>query len=239
MQTTDRHIDRQLRRAESLRKQERFRDAAEIYQSILRAAPDHAETLYQFGVMANMTGQHALAADLIERAIANADTAAGTRYLPELAPALALSGRLREALAAFRRVTDARPNDAGAFFNMGNLLNSLEQPDEAAKAFRRAVALVPEFAEAHANLGATLHMSKQYDEAARAYRSALKTLSDNAELHHNLGAVCRATGRNEEAADAYRNDRLDNRSRGLVSGLIARAAAAFPVKSGPRAGSQK
>ena len=204
VQTADSQFNGQLRQAASLRDRQRFGDAAEIYQAILRAAPDHAETLYQFGVMANMAGQHALAADLINRAIRNAGSA-GVRYLPELAPALALSGRHQEALATFRRVIDARPDDATAHYNMGNLLNSLGQPDEAAKAFRRAVILNPDLAEAHANLGATLHMAKRYEEAMMAYRGAIKSLPKNADLHHNLGAVCRALGRNEEAAEAYRN----------------------------------
>lgn len=203
VQTADSHIDRQLHQAEILRSQSRFRDAAEIYQAILRTAPDHAETLYQFGVMANMTGQHALAADLITRASRLAGSES-IRYLPELAPALALSGRHEEALAAFRHVIDAHPNDATAHYNMGNLLNGLGRPEEAAKAFHRAAILKPDFAEAHANLGATLHMAKRYEEAVTAYRGALKVLKNHADLHYNLGAVCHALGRNEEAADAYR-----------------------------------
>lgn len=216
--TADSQIDRQLRQADSLRSQNQFRAAAEIYQSILKASPDHSETLYQFGVMANMTGQHGLAADLITRAMRQAGSR-GVHYLSELAPALALSGRHEEALATFRRVVDARPDDATAHYNMGNLLNGLGQPEEAAKSFHRAVILAPDFAEAHANLGATLHMAKRYDEAATAYRSALKTLGDNADLHHNLGAVSHAQGKNEDAADAYRKavqlapDRLEFRQK--------------------------
>lgn len=203
MPTADSHIDRQLQQAASLRSQDQFRAAAEIYQSILKAAPEHSETLYQFGVMANMTGQHGLAADLITRAMRQAGTR-GVSYLSELAPALALSGRHQEALDTFRRVVDARPDDATAHYNMGNLLNGLGQPEEAAKSFHRAVILVPDFAEAHANLGATLHMAKRYEEAATAYRGALKTLGHNADLHHNLGAVCHAQGKYEDAAAAYR-----------------------------------
>lgn len=203
MQTADKQIDQQLRQAESLRSRHQFRDAAEIYQAILRTVPEHPETLYQFGVMANMTGQHALAADLIGRAIRFAGSES-VRYLPELAPALALSGRHEEALAAFRRVIDAHPDDATAHYNMGNLLNGLGRADEAVKAFHRAALLKPDFAEAHANLGATLHMAKRYDEAVTAYRGALRTLGNNADLHYNLGAVCHALGRNEDAADAYR-----------------------------------
>jgi uncharacterized protein (TIGR02466 family) len=218
VQTADRNIDRQLRQAATLRSRNRFRDAAGIYQTILHTSPDHAETLYQFGIMASMTGQHALAADLIGRAVRFAGSE-GVRYLPELAPALALSGRHEEALAAFRRVIDARPNDATAHYNMGNLLNGLGRADEAAKAFHRAVVLKPDFAEAHANLGATLHMTKRYEEAVTAYRGALETLGNNADLHYNLGAVCHALGRNEDAADAYRKavalapDRLEFREK--------------------------
>jgi tetratricopeptide (TPR) repeat protein len=153
--------------------------------------------------MANMAGQHALAAEVIGRAVRLAGSL-GIRYLPELAPALALSGRHDEALAVFRKVTDARPRDATAHYNMGNLLNSMKRREEAATAFRRAAALAPGFVEAHANLGATLHLLRQHDAAIAAYRRALEKLPDSANLHHNLGAVYRAVGRHEEAAACYR-----------------------------------
>jgi tetratricopeptide (TPR) repeat protein len=203
MPTADNQIDRLLREAESLRGQQRFRDAAEIYQSILNAAPDHAQTLHQFGVMATMAGEHAMAADLIDRAVRNAGSAA-IDYLPDLALAQVLSGRQEDALATFRRVIDARPDDATAHYNMGNLLNMLGDPDAAVEALQRAVALRPDFAEAHANLGATLHTAKRYEEAVAAYRRALETLPDNADLFANVGALCRSLGRFDEAADAYR-----------------------------------
>lgn len=203
MQRSDIQIERQLHEAERLRSQGRFRDAARLYQAILKADPDHAEALYQFGVMANMAGQHALAAEVIGRAVRIAGSL-GIRYLPELAPALALSGRHEEALAAFRKVTDARPNDATAHYNMGNLLNSMGRADEAAVAFRRAAALAPDFLEAHANLGATLHLAKQYEAAVAAYLRALERLPDNPDLHYNLGAVYRALGRHAPAAACYR-----------------------------------
>lgn len=218
MANDDQAIERRLGEAEALRARQQFQDAATIYQSILEGNPNHAETLYQFGVMANMTGQHELAADLISRAIDRAGDE-GVRYVPELAPALALSGRHEQALGAFRRWTDALPNDPNGHYNKGNLLNSMGRPDEAARSFRRAVALAPDFAEAQANLGATLHMSKRYDEAARAYRRAIRKLGDNSELHHNLGAVLRAQHKNEEAAAAYRKalaikpDRLEVREK--------------------------
>jgi tetratricopeptide (TPR) repeat protein len=203
VQESDSQIDRQLFDAERLRNQNRFHDAARIYQSILNSHPDHAETLYQLGVMANMAGQHALAAEVIGRAVRLAGSL-GIRYLPELAPALALSGKHEEALAVFRKVTDARPNDATAHYNMGNLLNGMGRTEDAAAAFRRAAALAPGFVEAHANLGATLHLLKQHDAAIAAYRRALEKLPDNADLHYNLGAVYRAIGRHEQAAACYR-----------------------------------
>jgi uncharacterized protein (TIGR02466 family) len=216
--TANSQIDQLLRQAESLRAQQRFQDAADIYQTILGGAPDHAETLYQFGVMATMAGEHALAADLLARAVGNAGPA-GIAYLPDLALAQALSGRHEDALATFRHVIERQPENADAQYNMGNLLNMLGRAEEAVQAFQQAVALQPDFAEAHANLGATLHEMRRYDAAVAAYRRALATLPENADLYGNVGALCRSLGRFDEAVDAYRSalnlapDRLDFREK--------------------------
>ena len=85
--------------------------------------------------------------------------------------------QLEQALGAFRRWTDALPNDPNGHYNKGNLLNSMGRPDEAARSFRRAVALAPDFAEAQANLGATLHMTKRYERSpCQRPRSLVSTI---------------------------------------------------------------
>ncbi|MCG8543480.1 MAG: tetratricopeptide repeat protein, partial [Alphaproteobacteria bacterium] len=120
-------IDDRLREAAILRDAQQFRDAVEIYQSILAAAPDHHPTLGAFGVTAIMAGEAALAVDLLQRAITAAGQD-GDGYLSDLGYALATAERFDEALAVYRRAVAARPNDADAHFNLGNVLNALGRP---------------------------------------------------------------------------------------------------------------
>ena len=39
-----------------------------------------------------------------------------------------------------------------AFFDLGNVLDELERPDESIAAYRKAIALAPRYADAHYNL---------------------------------------------------------------------------------------
>ena len=195
-------IDERLREAARLREDRQYRDAVDIYQSILQDAPDHPQTLREFGVTAIVAGQSALAVDLLQRAIASSGPD-GAAYLSDLGYALAAAERFDEALDIFRQAVDARPKDPDAHFNMGNVLNALERHEEASAAFRDTVSLAPDMAAGHANLGGVLHLMQDYDGAAAAYRRALEIMPDSPDLHHNLGAVYRGLGDLEAAADSY------------------------------------
>ena len=52
----------------------------------------------------------------------------------------------------YRRATEADPEHALAFFDLGNVLDELKRLADAIAAYQRAVALVLEYADAHHNL---------------------------------------------------------------------------------------
>src|SRR5204862_2499767 len=59
------------------------------------------------------------------------------------------SGALARAAEDYQRYTQANPNDALAFNDLGNTLRELGRHDEALAAYGRALALNPSLAEAH------------------------------------------------------------------------------------------
>ena len=69
---------------------------------------------------------------------------------------LLASGRSEEALAAFRELLDARPDDAGAWDDVGWALNELELRGEAVRHFDRALAIDPTLVNAWIGRGMAL-----------------------------------------------------------------------------------
>ena len=142
-----------------------------------------------------------------------AEAESGTRALLVRYPDFAFGWKLlggilqmqgKDALSAFRKVTELTPRDAEAHFNLGVVLKSLGRPGDAAASYRHAVALKPDYAEAHSNLGNTLRDLGQLDEALACYRHALKIRPDSADAHNNLGTALKDLGQLDEAAASYR-----------------------------------
>ncbi|MGD0464988.1 MAG: tetratricopeptide repeat protein [Tepidisphaeraceae bacterium] len=121
-----------------------------------------------------------------------------------LAVQLHQSGRLPEAVAAYRQALALKPDFATAHSNLGRALSDLGQLTEALAACRRALALDPNLAEAHNHLGYTLGKMGLPDEAMAAFRAALALKPNFAEAICNVGVVLARFGRLEEAVGAFR-----------------------------------
>jgi protein O-GlcNAc transferase len=96
-----------------------------------------------------------------------------------LGNALRDRGQLDEAMAAYRRALELKPDYPEAQ-QSGRCTGRERQGrvDEAMAAYRRALELKPDYAEAHNNLGNALKERGQLDEAIAAYRRALELKPD-------------------------------------------------------------
>jgi len=98
--------------------------------------------------------------------------------------------QLRELTSAghhFREVTRLDPLRAGAFVNLGAVLNLMQQYDEAITALRRAIQLDAQRVEAYYNLGLVYRRKGQSDLALSAYKEAIRLNPRMADAHLNLG----------------------------------------------------
>jgi len=122
-----------------------------------------AESLYRTG--------NALRA----RSLATLEAARADRSLrlASLGGALAAEAEDHDAAIAFyRHVVGARPDDWSAWNNLGNVLEATGQTDAAIDALRRALALAPDSAPIHINLGNALIAARRLDEAEAAIAAA-------------------------------------------------------------------
>jgi tetratricopeptide (TPR) repeat protein len=97
--------------------------------------------------------------------------------------------QLRELTSAahhFREVTRLDPLRAGAYINLGAVLNLLQELDEAVVALRRGIQLDPQRVEGYYNLGLVYRRKGQIDLSIQAYREALRLNPRMADAFLNL-----------------------------------------------------
>jgi predicted O-linked N-acetylglucosamine transferase (SPINDLY family) len=180
----------------------RLPQAEAIYRQILQQQPNHADALHLLGVVALQTGQPAVAADLIGRAVAIQPNYPQAQN--NLGEALRILQRFDEAIAAFQQAITLEPNNPEAHFNIANAWADSGQYNQAIAAYRQAIALRPDYLPAYNNLGAALQAKGALDESADAYRRAISLNPDKPGVYCNLGSVLQAQGQLDEALAEYR-----------------------------------
>jgi tetratricopeptide (TPR) repeat protein len=99
------------------------------------------------------------------------------------------SGQLREAMAAYERAIQLRPNYAEARMALGIQLLAGGNYPAALSHFQAAERLVPTLPEIHVNLGDAYRATQRWTEAQGAYRRALELQSKLPEAHYGLGLL--------------------------------------------------
>ena len=100
-------------------------------------------------------------------------------------------------------VSQARPDQADWYSNLGIVLQSVGLLADAIGAYRQAIALHPGHANAHNNLGVLLRAQGDDQEAEDAYRAAIRLNPGHPDAYHNLAILLSATGRTSEAVTCY------------------------------------
>jgi tetratricopeptide (TPR) repeat protein len=128
--------------------------------------------LFAAAVRAEEAGRHEDAARGYEEILA---------FCPAHAPACINLGTLfynqQQYLRAeqlYRMATEADPEYALAFFDLGNVLDELRRLPDAVAAYQRAVVLAPRYADAHYNLALALERSGERRRALRHWLQYLK-----------------------------------------------------------------
>ena len=177
-------------------------EAEALYRQVLAADPTHIDALHFYGLLAYQTGRNDLAVDLIGRAIARNDRAAGLHG--NLALALEGQGDMEAAVASYRRAIALDAQSPGYRINLGSALKDLGRLEEAEAACRQALALQPGHANAHNTLGNVLRDLGRLAEADASYARAVELRPDFVEAWYNLAISRAVQNRLEEAATAFR-----------------------------------
>jgi predicted O-linked N-acetylglucosamine transferase (SPINDLY family) len=196
--------------AEALRHHQagRLTDAERLYRQVLQADSQHADALHFLGVLAHQLGRNEIAADLIQKAIAQNGRVPA--FHNNLGNALKAQGKSAEAIACYGRALSQQPNHVAAHYNLGLALQEQGRLDEAVASYQQAVTYKPDHAEAHGNLGNTFQAQGKLEEAVASYQRALFHRPHDADAHGNLGNVLFQQGKLEAAVACYQHA-LSNR----------------------------
>jgi tetratricopeptide (TPR) repeat protein len=163
-----------------------FPDAERLARNVLGRVPQHPTALHLLGCALLLQGHARQAVAPLERAVrANQDPTIET----QLAIALRRSGRTDDALARLRRATKRRPAYPVAFHELGFLLFSLNQIDEAIAVIGQGLELAPRMPELSVLLGGIHHARRDRGKAKAAYGQALAVAPEHAGAHYGMGVV--------------------------------------------------
>jgi predicted TPR repeat methyltransferase len=227
-------LDEAVSVAIALQQAQQLAAAADIYETVLEVAPDHAGALHFAGVLAHQRARGDEAVALIERSL---------ELEPERADwhsnlGIVLQDRLRldDAIAAYRRAIALDPSHANSRSNLGVVLRAKGEVAEAESAYRAAIRIDPEHIDAYHNLGVLLNAQRRPREAALCFSKVITLRPKDSEArrllalaHCTLGEVDKAVGIFEEWLEEDPDDPIARHMLAACSGrdVPPRASDAF------------
>jgi tetratricopeptide (TPR) repeat protein len=146
-------------------------------QQLLASDPDHAGALHLMGLIAFHAGQFDHALEWTVRAIAQEPRA---DYIASLATTLLKQGRREDALKAFDKAVQLKPDDAALWKQMGDALLELQRYDHALLSFQHVLKLDPRHQDAAYKSGVLLNHVGRFEEAVACLNVCDEVLPNHA-----------------------------------------------------------
>jgi len=175
-------------------------DQAEMLcQRVLAAWPGQSDALHLMGLMAHAYGNLDLAIQHLRQACMA--PRAPAVYSSNLAEMCRQRGLLTEGEAAGRRAVAMDATLAGAWNNLGIILQEAGKYEESRHCLERVLTLQPHNAEAYNNLGNTCKRLGLVQQAEKHWRRALALKQNYAEPNSNLANLLAEQGEFDRAAE--------------------------------------
>jgi tetratricopeptide (TPR) repeat protein len=177
-------------------------------QQALALDAGHADTLHLMGLLHLRDEQTDFAIEWIARAIQQGSPK--PVYLWSLGAALRKQRRHEEALKAFDKAVQLKPDDAELWKNLGEVLVDLDRQDQAVLSFRHALKLDPRHWDATNRCGLALYRLKRFEEALALFERCDELQPDRALTLQMRALALRSLNRLDDAlADNRRAHELD------------------------------
>ena len=171
--------------------QQNYQQAVECYQKELTINPQSSTSLLNLGVLLLQQGKVEAAIEPLARAAA-INPSEQCQLL--LAQAYQSTGKLKEAIAEYRKIVITQSKNKMIPFNLGTCLLKSGSTIEAIEAFKIAIQLDESFVAAWGNLGNAFRKEGKLQEALQAAQKVLKLEPNNPTAHTNLGNIYKDLG---------------------------------------------
>lgn len=192
-------VETLLRRGLELHQAGRGKEAAGLYQQILRLDGTHPAANHLFGLTQLQAGELTVAIRHIAAALKAEPS--NPQYLGNMGVALNRAGRNGEAVEVLQCAVAIQPTSAETYSNLGMANRALGRFREAAEAYRHAAELRPADPTFHLRLATMLRHAGDHFAAEASYRRAIDLRPDLAEAYDRLGFMLIDQGRAAEALD--------------------------------------
>ena len=180
--------------------------AIEGYRRAISIKPDFAEAYFRLGnLLAEENRLDEAAAALGQATILDR---ANAPYWYNFAHTLDRQGQKQQAIDAYRKATDAKPDYAAAYTNLGSVLQDLERHGEAEAVYRKALTIRPDSPELWCNRTALQKPSRSPKNPSNATGGPL-SFARSSPRHSTISAMHRPKGNLLEARDNYLRHALD------------------------------
>ncbi len=124
--------------------------------------------------LASSNGKDSTSGKIASDAAGSNNTAGEAQKNYDAAVALYESGKLEEAIAAFKQANKLRPENAQTHYMLGMVYSKARAYKEAADSFKRAVRYKPDWADAHFKLGMMAYVLGKKEQSKEEYKKLLE-----------------------------------------------------------------
>jgi tetratricopeptide (TPR) repeat protein len=116
---------------------------------------------------------------------------------------LSVSKNYEEAINAYDKALEIKPDSSEAWYNRGIALRNLQRYEDAIASYDKAIQFQPDYANAWNNRGIALEKLQRYEDAIASYDKAIQFQPGDADPWYNRGIALEKLQRYEDAIASY------------------------------------
>lgn len=183
-----------------LEKQERKREAVDVYLQGIKANPQYPDQYNDGGYTLSHLGKYDSSLLLLNKALELSPNLA--EAYNNLGYTYSMMQRFQEAEVHLLKSIELNPKNETAYNNLGSTYSMMGRMEDARAMYFKAIEIKPEYADAFNNLGSNYGMSGDNQKALEYFEQAIRFKPDFAGAWFNAGIALQMSG-NQEKAFAY------------------------------------